>query len=165
MAASALDYKQIFTTSPIAIFIYQDGQYRVVNPGMARLTGYSGKELLGIPFSEQIHPEDRDRVADSARRRLAGEDVPDSYEFRALSRNGEVRCLRGFFSIIEYSGRPAILGQLIDINDRVMAEEKIKASEAKYRELADSLPEVVFEVDEQGIITYGNNKKYWMLCR
>lgn len=160
MAASALNYKQIFTTSPIAIFICQDGQYRVVNPMMTRLTGFSGKELLKIPFTEQIHPEDRDRVVDSARRRLAGEDVPDSYEFRALNRNGEVHCLRGFFSIIEYSGRPAILGQLIDITNRVMAEEKIKASEAKYRELADSLPEVVFEVDEKGIITYGNNNCY-----
>lgn len=160
MAALVLNYKQIFTTSPIAIFIYQDGQYRVVNPGMTRLTGYSGKELLGIPFSEQIHPEDRDRVADSARRRLAGENVPDSYVFRAFNRDGEVHHLRGFFSIIEYSGRPAILGQLIDITERVMAEEKIKASEAKYRELADSLPEVVFEVDEKGIITYGNNNCY-----
>lgn len=160
MAATALNYKQIFTTSPIAIFIYQDGQYRVVNPGMARLTGYSGKELLGIPFSEQIHPEDRDRVADSARRRLSGEDVPDSYEFRAFNRDGEVHYLRGFFSIIEYSGRPAILGQLIDITDRMMAEEQIKASEAKYRKLADSLPELVFEMDEKGIITYVNNNAY-----
>lgn len=160
MAVSALNYKQMFDTSPLAILIYQDGSYRAVNPGMTRLTGYTEKELLGTPITEQIHPADTARVLDSARRRLAGEDVPDSYEFKAFHRSGEVRCLQGFFSLIEYSGRPAILGQLIDITRQKLAEEQIKASEAKYRELADSLPEVVFEADHEGIIKYGNNNCY-----
>lgn len=160
MAESALNYKEIFNASPIAIFIYQDGLYRAVNPGMSRLTGYSEKELCDTPFFERIHPEDRAMLVDSARRRLAGEDMPDSYEFRAFNRKGEVIFLRGFFSLIEYCGRPAILGQLIDITERMRAEEKIKSSEEKYRELADSLPEVVFETDENGIVIYGNNNCY-----
>ena len=157
MAVSALNYKQMFDTSPLAILICQDGSYRAVNPGMTRLTGYTEKELLGTPITEQIHPADTARVLDNAKRRLAGEDVPDSYEFKAYHRNGKLHCLQGFFSLIEYSGRPAILGQLIDITRQKLAEEQIKASEAKYRELADSLPEVVFEADHEGIIKYGNN--------
>lgn len=160
MDAPALNYKQIFDTSPLAIFIYQDDAYRAVNPQMIRLSGYTEKELLSTPIIGQIHPADRAMILDGARRRLAGEDVPDSYEFKAFHRSGEARCLQGFFSLIEYFGRPAILGQLVDITRQKLAEEQIKASEAKYRELADSLPEVVFEADHEGIIKYGNNNCY-----
>lgn len=35
MAVSAVNYKQMFETSPVAIFIYQDGFFRTVNPVMA----------------------------------------------------------------------------------------------------------------------------------
>ncbi len=90
MVVAALDYKQIFHASPLAVFIHQDGSLRAVNPGMTRLTGLSEKELCEIPFFERIHPEDRARVVDSAGRRLDGEDMPDSYEFRAFNRDGEV---------------------------------------------------------------------------
>ncbi len=49
---------------------------------------------------------------------------------------------------------------MLDVTERRRAEEQIKASEAKYRELADSLPEVVFETNEKGIVIYGNNNCY-----
>lgn len=153
MAVAALNYKQIFSTSPLAIFIYQDGLYRVVNPGMTRLTGYSGKELCKIPFPEQIHPEDRARVVDNARRRLAGEEVPVSYEFRVFNRDREVLYLRGFFSLIEYAGRPAILGQLIDITRQKQAEELLEREKSRFLTIIENLPcGVVFIDKEQNVV-------------
>ncbi len=160
MPLAAMDYKQIFDTSPLAILVYQDGSFRAANPGVTGLAGYTEEELLSISVEEQIHPADRARLLDNARRRLLGEDVTNSYGFKAFHRSGEVRCLQGFFSLIEYSNRPAILVQLIDVSGQKLAEEQIKASEAKYRELADSLPEVVFEADQMGNVKYGNNNCY-----
>ncbi|MBI5805275.1 PAS domain S-box protein [candidate division TA06 bacterium] len=45
----------------------------------------------------------------------------------------------------------------IDINERKLNEQKLKISEQKYRELADTLPQTVFEMDDQGILVYVNN--------
>jgi two-component system, cell cycle sensor histidine kinase and response regulator CckA len=47
-----------------------------------------------------------------------------------------------------------------EINDRTEAEKALKNSEEKYRELADSLPQIVFETDEQANITYANRNAF-----
>jgi PAS domain S-box-containing protein len=44
----------------------------------------------------------------------------------------------------------------IDINERKLNEQRLKASEQKYRELADTLPQTVFEMDGQGLLIYAN---------
>jgi PAS domain S-box-containing protein len=45
-----------------------------------------------------------------------------------------------------------------DITKRVMAEKALKESEKRFKELADMLPEVVFETDESMVVTYVNRK-------
>ena len=46
------------------------------------------------------------------------------------------------------------------LEDRKQAEEKLQASEKKYRELSDSLPQVVFEIDETGKLLYVNQNAF-----
>ena len=45
---------------------------------------------------------------------------------------------------------------LMEIDDRIEAEMALRESEEKYRELADSLPQIVFETDSHGILTFAN---------
>ncbi|MFX4262329.1 PAS domain S-box protein [Pelotomaculum propionicicum] len=163
MAVSALNYKEMFDTSPVAILIYQDGYYRAVSPGMTRLTGYTEEELLKISYSDQVHPEDRYRVVDNARRRLAGEDVPDSYEFRAVNRAGDVLFLRGFFSLIDYGGRPAIMGQLIDITRQKHAEQLLEKEKSSFSAIIENLPCGVFLLDRDWNVIHQNQATINML--
>ncbi len=54
-------------------------------------------------------------------------------------------------------------GQIITVTDmthRLLMEEKLKKSEKRFRELADMLPEAVFEADLAGKITYGNKMAF-----
>jgi PAS domain S-box-containing protein len=48
----------------------------------------------------------------------------------------------------------------LDISERKKAEGALGISEAKYRGLADSLPEIVFETDINGILTYANQSAF-----
>lgn len=47
-----------------------------------------------------------------------------------------------------------------DITERKQSEAVLKKSEERYREFADSLPEVVFELDPNGKMTYVNKKGF-----
>jgi two-component system, cell cycle sensor histidine kinase and response regulator CckA len=49
---------------------------------------------------------------------------------------------------------------LIEIEERKTAEEALKNSEQKYRELADSMPQIVFETDENGKLTFVNRNTF-----
>ena len=44
-----------------------------------------------------------------------------------------------------------------DVTDLFQAEETLRESEERYRELAGSLPEIVFETDEKGNLTFANH--------
>ena len=52
----------------------------------------------------------------------------------------------------------SVLELVVPITERKKAEDELRQSEARYRQLADSLPEIVFETDEEGTLTYANHK-------
>jgi two-component system, cell cycle sensor histidine kinase and response regulator CckA len=49
---------------------------------------------------------------------------------------------------------------LTEIEERKVAQEALKNSEEKYRELADSMPQIVFETDEKGNLTFVNRNTF-----
>jgi PAS domain S-box-containing protein len=49
---------------------------------------------------------------------------------------------------------------LSEIDDRIEAEKALRESEEKYRELANSLPQMVFETDVNGTITFANHNTF-----
>lgn len=51
----------------------------------------------------------------------------------------------------------------VEIDDRIEAEKALRESEEKYRELANSLPQIVFETDVRGIITFANRNMHELL--
>lgn len=48
----------------------------------------------------------------------------------------------------------------VEIEERIQAEKALQDSEKRYRELADSLPQIVFETDEKGNITFTNRNAF-----
>jgi PAS domain S-box-containing protein len=48
---------------------------------------------------------------------------------------------------IEYAGRPAIMGNIVDITDRKRAEEAMRESEEHYRETIDAMKDWILVVD------------------
>ncbi len=57
-----------------------------------------------------------------------------------------------------------VLGTCTDITERKRAEEKLKESEARFRELADMLPEAIFEADADLLLNYCNRKTLALFC-
>lgn len=146
---------------PLPAYILQDGRFRMTNLEMARLTGYAEGELTGSPIERIVHPEDLPGVLNHAMRLLSGEDAGADLEWRSTGRRGETVYLRGFYSRLEFDGRPAILGLLTDITEQKRAAESVKSNEARYRSILDGIEDGYFEVDLAGNFIFFNNS----LCR
>ena len=158
-------YRLLVEKSLQGIMIAQDKPLRIIfaNESMGKMLGYSPNELTSISSSEigaLIYQEDRALFFDRFRNRLVGNQANSSYEFRALQKDGSIIWLEAFATLIEFEGKPALQAMFLDINERKKTEEVLIRSEQRYRELSNSLPEIVFETDITGRITFFNQRAF-----
>jgi PAS domain S-box-containing protein len=149
-------YRELFENANEAIFVAQDARIVFTNPMLIRMFGYSAAELSAKLFIEFIYPDDRDMVIDRHRKRLAGEELPPVYAFRVVHRDGEVRWVELSAVVIEWLGKPATLNFLSDITARKQAEEALRQSEQKFKDMAEQMPQTIFEIDLEGHFIYAN---------
>ncbi len=116
-----------------------------------RLMGYSSKDLIGTKSLDLIHPEDRELVIKALKERKR------SIEVRIKSKNDQYVWMET--SAVYYKnpdGKSNVLTISRDISKRREAAQKLIESEKKYKELANSLPEVIFEIDSKFKLVYTN---------
>jgi PAS domain S-box-containing protein len=124
-------FRTLSETVPAAVLIIQGTQFKYVNPGMERMTGFSREELYRRSFWEGVHPKDRDIVRMRGLARLRGEDVPPRYELRFVRKNGDVLWVDVLVSMLEYEGSPASLVTAFDITERKRNEEDLREAHRK----------------------------------
>ncbi len=133
--------EQLFRTlaekSLTSIYVIQDGRFRFMNPYGVALVGYSYAELVEMNAEGLVHPKDIKSVEKNTRAMLKGK-ISAPYEFRIITKQGQIRWLFETVTSIFYNGRPAILGNAVDISERKAVEEKLKASELWYRTLFET---------------------------
>jgi PAS domain S-box-containing protein len=108
------------------IYIDQDEKIVFANSRFAEIYKYTKRELIGIEAWKLVHPEDRTLTNEIRARRLKGEKAPSEYEARGLTRLSETIWIKRRNSLVEYEGRPAILGNIVDITEQKGAEEKLR---------------------------------------
>jgi len=121
-AESELKYRQVVNNAGQAIFVVQGQRIVYLNPMTSKMIGSSSEEVMAKPFTEFIHPEDRDMIVERNTRRLKGEDVPSIYGFRIVRQDGTVRWVELNTVRMDWQGEPATLNFLTDITERVSAE-------------------------------------------
>jgi len=123
-------YLTIVENALQGMVIIQKGRVVFANPAMEKISGYSRQELQAFTPEEirnVVHPEDRNRVWENMQRRMKGEEVPSSYEFRFLHKNGEVRWVKIAATRINYRGEPAILASYLDVTEEKRLAERLEA--------------------------------------
>jgi PAS domain S-box-containing protein len=117
-------YRMVVENAKEAIIVTQDMKVVFVNHAGVDMIGYSEKILTPKPFTDFIHPDDRNMVVDHHIRRLKGEEIQSVYSFRILSEDGTVKWVELNAAVIKWKERPAILNFLKDITERKLAEEE-----------------------------------------
>ncbi|MEA1945671.1 MAG: PAS domain S-box protein [Thermodesulfobacteriota bacterium] len=119
-------YKTLTTSSLTGIFIHRDGRFVFVNDRFAKVHGYTTEELLGKEYKTLIHPDDREVIAERVSKRLKGDSVPYHYEVQRLKKDGETIWCEMMVAAIEYRGKPAIMGNIVNITKRKQAEKHVR---------------------------------------
>lgn len=133
------------------------GVIRYASPSHRRVLGYDPENLVGTSVYRLVHPEDLEALE-----RAGDRAVRDHKPTVAESR---VRRSDGHYIWLEMVGNPvfddkgrftaAVFGSR-DITERKRAEEALRESERRFRELADALPQPVFEADAKRRLTFAN---------
>ncbi len=126
LAASENKFKGFAESSLVGLYLIQDWRLRYVNPKFAQLFGYSVEECLAKrSFRDFLHADDIERVVALVQKRLSGEAEFSHHTFRGVRKTGEIIHLEVFGSTVEYEGRLAALGTMVDITERKKAEESL----------------------------------------
>jgi PAS domain S-box-containing protein len=144
-------FKDLAEKSMVGIYLLQDGMFKYVNARFAEIHGYTIDELLHLSANETVYPEDLPIVLENLRRRQAGEVRSLHYEFRIITRAGEIRNIEVFGSSTHYQGKPAVIGTLLDITERKQSEERIKGLN---RELQERVAELDAANEELQALNY-----------
>ena len=142
---------------PVGVFrTDRHGLCFAVNPRWCELSGLTEEQSLGLGWTAAVHPADRERVArEQASHISSGKNL--RIEFRLLRPDGSVIWV---FSqaVPSYDGAGALdgfVGTLTDITARVKAEEALRESEERFRNLVELSPDLVC-IHRAGIIQYAN---------
>ena len=133
------------------------GNILCINQRGVQLSGYSESELHGANIFERLLvPEDRQVAREMLADVLEGK--ARQYEVRWRTKDGAIVHFDGA-SVPRFSDTGEFLSTLCtlrDVTERKCAEEKLRKSEEKYRDLIEISPDAIFVVDANGICVLGN---------
>lgn len=159
-------YRALVDHSIQGFLIIQDMRIVFFNQQFLRRSGFTADELLDLSSAEvlqHVHPEDVSSLQQHFRSLMDGEPVSPTLEFRACAKDRRMLWLQAFFTRIDFRGHAAVQVALMDATARKTAENLLKESERRYRDLAELLPHGVFETDTDGRITYANRSAVEMI--
>ncbi len=117
-------FKNLSQSASVGIYIIQGGLMRYVNPQICHILGLPEEELLNANPSSFVYGEDLPLFNEQAVNMLRKSDT-QPYEFRVVSRNGEIRWLLETVASIQYNGKRATLGSCMDITEVKRLEKKM----------------------------------------
>ena len=144
------------------------GRVTFINEFGQQFFGYAenevlGREAVGLLFPE-VEREGRD-FREMVQAVLSSPLSHEDGEAEALRKDGSRAWINWSVTVMhDEGGRPAgLLGVGNDISEHKDAEARLAASERRFRELADMLPDMVYESDAHGTITYANRTLFGKL--
>ncbi|MBN2621275.1 PAS domain S-box protein [candidate division WOR-3 bacterium] len=146
-------YRSLIEHSLQGILIVQNRLIVFANNAFARICGYSLDELLAFTpeqVRDLVHPDYQSLVWGRLQARLAGENVPEQYEFLGVHKDGTHRWLEMFAHVVDFKDSPAVQGVLIDITKRKQAALIRIQAEEKFRSIFDCANDAIFIHDMDG---------------
>ena len=122
-------YRLLIENTIVGITVISDERIAFANAFVCHLSGYSSDQILGLPFIDFVHPDDRQVAMTNHWKRLNDETFADSYPLRIVGRGKEVRWLEVSAVRLSYENKPAILVFMRDISQQRKLESQLFQNE------------------------------------
>lgn len=143
--------------SEVIYEIDRKGTVTYVSPAVESLAGYVPSEIIGRDFSDFVAEDDVEHVKRRFQEAMAGQFKPT--EYRLPGKHGAYIWVRAFTRpVLQGDAVAGLQGMLLDITEYKGVEEALRKSEARYRELVETMNEGFTIVDEHKMRTYANQR-------
>ncbi len=146
LAESEQKFRYISEQSLMAISIIQDDKVIYANKAFADLLEFTIDEVSYFTMNDiatSIHPQDKEFVLEQHRKKIAGDaDIIPHYAFRCITKTGKHKWVDLYSKIIKIDGQSANFVSMIDISDKVQAQQDLQS-------LNDELEQLVFDRTSQ----------------
>jgi PAS domain S-box-containing protein len=149
--ASEERYRALVEQLPAVVCVdtnEEDSQSLYVSPNCERILGVPGDTFVDPHrWASSVHPEDVEEMTARWRESVAT-GKPFNERYRYVRPDGGIVWVRDSSSLIrDTHGRPLYWqGMLVDISEQVQIEEKLRASEERYRALIEGIPAVIYQM-------------------
>ena len=141
-----------------------DGIIESWNMGAKKIYGYSAEEILGKDVSI-LEPDNLKGEIKQLIEKTKQEEKIQHYETLRLKKDGTIINVSITLSpIFDSSGKFVSISCIgRDITEKKEAEEKLRESEKKYRNIVETANEGILIIDDGAVVTYANKKLTDML--
>ncbi len=145
----------------------EDGYYEVdlagnltfFNDSLCRISGYPKEELMGMNDRQYTDEENGKKLFQTYNRVYTTGEPAKEFAWEVIRKDGTPKYLEASVSLRkDLSGKPiGFRGIIRDITERKRAEEALRRSEERYRDIIESIQDGYFEDDLDGNFTFVND--------
>jgi PAS domain S-box-containing protein len=161
LRAQQAQLRLISTNAPISLaHCSRDGRFLFVNRANAQRFGLEPEQMIGRTLVEVMGSEAVATIQPYVERALKGESI--DYELEVPYKGIGTRFMRVSY-VPDFAEDGSVRGwmsALSDMTDRRQMENALRESESRFRQLADSMPQIVFAADAKGTTDYYNRRWY-----
>ncbi len=142
---------------PMSLTTLSEGRYIDVNESFLTVSGYTREEVIGHTVMELgiwEMPERRDDFIKEVQERGSVVNV----EARFRTKYGSPRLLLLSAEVLELGGEQCVLVASSDITERMQAQQALQESEARFRNMADTAPVMIWVTGVDKACTYVNQQ-------
>ncbi|HTY15613.1 MAG TPA: PAS domain S-box protein [Methanoregulaceae archaeon] len=148
-------FTKAFLASPDAIMIsdLKSGKFVEINNATSQIFGYSRDEMIGksaLDLGIWVRKEDRDAFISHVKKH----GLAERYDIVNRHKSGKLFNASVSADVITLDGRKHLISVVRDITGRKQIEEALRESLQKYRNIVETTPDIIWEIDKSGNFTY-----------
>jgi PAS domain S-box-containing protein len=154
---SEQQYRLVFhgNPTPMWVFDHETLAFLEVNNAALEHYGYTREEFLAMTLADIRAPEEMPAMIEYLHQLLAAQKPPRpgwAGVWQHRKKDGTLIDVEIRWTPISFRGRPASLSMVNDITERKRAEQELRDSEQRFRDLFEGSPDAIFVEDSHGTV-------------